>query len=114
MLRAQNFQTIDDAGIAPELRPHTLLPALAVQRELPDQLAGLDLGMDLEVDNFAHNFEDRPRHRLAHGRRSRDPLAVAGRGVYLEPRRAGATPRFASTTRCCPAPTIRRPAPRRS
>src|SRR6188474_35800 len=42
VLRAQNFQTIDDAGIPPQLRPHTLLPALAVQATFPDQLAGLD------------------------------------------------------------------------
>lgn len=85
VLRAQNFQTIDDAGIAPELRPHTLLPALAVHADSPDQLAGLELGMDLEVDNFAHNYDD----RVATGWRTdiapeiRWPLR--GAGVYLEP-----------------------------
>ena len=58
VLRAQNFQTIDDIGIPPELRPHTLLPQLAVHAGFPDQLAGLQLGLDLEVGDFAHNYED--------------------------------------------------------
>src|SRR5262245_16580245 len=53
VLRAQNFQTIDDVGIPPELRPHTLLPGLAVHAGFPDQFAGLDVGLDLEVADFA-------------------------------------------------------------
>jgi LPS-assembly protein len=85
VLRAQNFQTIDDAGIAPELRPHTLLPALAVHAGFPDQPAGLELGMDLEVDNFAHNYDDRVATgwRMDVAPEIRWPLR--GAGVYLEP-----------------------------
>jgi len=85
LLRAQNFQTIDDAGIPPELRPHTLLPALAVQATFPDQLAGLDFGLDLEVGDFAHNYEDRVATgwRVDVAPEIRWPLR--GAGVYLEP-----------------------------
>jgi hypothetical protein len=39
VLRAQNFQTIDDIGIPPELRPHTIAPQLAVHADFPNQLA---------------------------------------------------------------------------
>jgi LPS-assembly protein len=85
VLRAQNFQTIDDAGIPPELRPHTLLPALAVHAGFPDQLAGLELGMDLEVGNFTHNYDDRVATgwRMDLAPEIRWPLR--GAGVYLEP-----------------------------
>lgn len=85
VLRAQNFQTIDDAGIPPQLRPHTLLPALAVHAGFPDQWAGLELGMDLEVGNFAHNYEDRVATgwRMDVAPEIRWPLR--GAGVYLEP-----------------------------
>jgi LPS-assembly protein len=85
VLRAQNFQTIDDIGIPPELRPHTLLPDLAVHADFPEQLAGLDFGMDLEVSNFAHNYEDRVATgwRMDVAPQIRWPLR--GAGVYLEP-----------------------------
>jgi LPS-assembly protein len=86
MLRAQNFQTIDDIGIPPELRPHTLLPDLAVHAGFPDQFAGLELGLDLEIGNFAHNYDD----RVATGWRTdlapEISLPLRGAGVYLEPR----------------------------
>ncbi len=85
VLRAQNFQTIDDIGIAPELRPHTLLPQLAVHAALPNQLGHLQLGLDLEVGNFAHNYDD----RVATGWRTdlapEIRLPLRGAGVYLEP-----------------------------
>ncbi|HEX4972304.1 MAG TPA: LPS assembly protein LptD [Steroidobacteraceae bacterium] len=85
VLRAQNFQTIDDAGIPPELRPHTMLPALAVHAGFPDQLAGLDVGLDLEVADFAHNYDDRVATgwRMDVAPEIRWPLR--GAGVYLEP-----------------------------
>lgn len=85
ILRAQNFQTIDDIGIAPEQRPHTLLPQMAVRAAFPDQLAGLTLGFDLEVANFEHNYAG----RVATGWRAdvtpEIRLPLRGAGVYLEP-----------------------------
>lgn len=85
VLRAQNFQTIDDIGIAPELRPHTVLPQLAVHAGFPDQFAGLTVGLDLEVGNFAHNYEARVATgwRMDVAPEIRWPLR--GAGVYLEP-----------------------------
>jgi LPS-assembly protein len=85
VLRAQNFQTIDDIGIPPELRPHTLLPQLALHAAFPDQIGKLELGLDLELGNFAHNYED----RVATGWRTdiapEIRLPLRGAGVYLEP-----------------------------
>jgi LPS-assembly protein len=85
VLRAQNFQTIDDVGIPPELRPHTLLPQLGVHAGLPDQLGGLELGLDLEVGDFEHNYDD----RVATGWRvdvaPEISLPLRGAGVYLVP-----------------------------
>jgi LPS-assembly protein len=85
VLRAQNFQTIDDIGIPPELRPHTLVPQLAVRAGFPNQLAGLEFGLDLEVGDFAHNYEDRVTTgwRVDAAPEIRWPLR--GAGVYLEP-----------------------------
>ena len=85
MLRAQNFQTIDDAGIPPELRPHTMLPALAVHAGFPDRFAGLDAGLDFEIADFAHNYDDRVATgwRMDVAPEIRWPLR--GAGVYLEP-----------------------------
>ena len=85
VLRAQNFQTIDDLGIPPELRPHTMAPQLAVHAGFPNQLVGLDLGVDLEVDNFMHNYEDlvTTGWRMDFAPEIRLPLR--GAGVYLEP-----------------------------
>jgi LPS-assembly protein len=85
VLRAQNFQTIDDAGIPPELRPHTMLPALAVHAGFPDRFAGLDAGLDFEIADFAHNYDDRVATgwRMDVAPEIRWPLR--GAGVYLEP-----------------------------
>lgn len=85
VLRAQNFQTIDDIGIPPELRPHSLLPQLAVHAGFPDQLAGLEVGLDLEVGNFAHNFEDRVATGWRMDVAPEIRLPMRGAGVYLEP-----------------------------
>lgn len=85
VLRAQNFQTIDDIGIPPELRPHTLLPQLAVHAGFPDQLAGLEFGLDLEVDNFAHNYDDRVATGWRMDVAPEIHLPLRGAGVYLEP-----------------------------
>jgi LPS-assembly protein len=85
VLRAQNFQTIDDIGIPPELRPHTMAPQLAVHAGFPNQLAGLALGVDLEVGDFLHNYEDlvTTGWRMDFAPEIRLPLR--GAGVYLEP-----------------------------
>ena len=85
VLRAQNFQTIDDVGIPPELRPHTLLPQLAVHAAFPDQLAGLHLGLDLEVGDFAHNYDDRVATGWRMDAAPEIRLPLRGAGVYLEP-----------------------------
>jgi LPS-assembly protein len=85
VLRAQNFQTIDDIGIAPELRPHTLLPQLAVHAGFPNQLAGLQFGLDLEVGDFAHNYEDRVTTGWRADIAPEIRLPLRGAGVYLEP-----------------------------
>jgi LPS-assembly protein len=85
VLRAQNFQTIDDVGIPPELRPHTLLPQLAVHAGFPDQLAGLQLGLDLEAADFAHNYDDRVATGWRMDVAPEIRLPLRGAGVYLEP-----------------------------
>lgn len=85
VLRAQNFQTIDDIGIPPELRPHTLLPQLAVHAGFPDQLAGLEFGLDLEAGNFAHNYDDRVATGWRMDVAPEIRLPLRGAGVYLEP-----------------------------
>jgi LPS-assembly protein len=83
-LRAQNFQTIDDIGIAREDRPHTLLPQLAVRADFPDQPYGLALGFDFELANFAHNFDIVDTGwRMDVAPEVRMPLR--GAGIYLEP-----------------------------
>ncbi len=85
VLRAQNLQTIDDIGIAPELRPHTMLPQLAVHAAFPNQFANLHFGLDMELGNFAHNFDDRVTTgwRMDVAPEVRWPFR--GAGVYLEP-----------------------------
>ncbi|MDY0067660.1 MAG: LPS assembly protein LptD [Steroidobacteraceae bacterium] len=82
-LRAQNFQVIDDT-IDPALRPHTILPQLAVRASYPDQLFGLTLGLDLEAGNFQHNLagvDDGWRIDVMPEMR----LPLRGAGVWLEP-----------------------------
>lgn len=85
VLRAQNFQTIDDIGIPPELRPHTLLPQLSVHAGFPDQLAGLEFGVDLEIGDFAHNYDDRVATGWRMDVAPEIRLPMRGAGVYLEP-----------------------------
>jgi LPS-assembly protein len=85
VLRAQNFQTIDDLGIPPELRPHTMAPQLAVHAGFPNQLAGLQFGLDMEVGNFAHNYEDRVTTGWRADFAPEVRLPLRGAGVYLEP-----------------------------
>jgi LPS-assembly protein len=85
ILRAQNFQTIDDIGIAPEQRPHSLLPQLGVSAMFPNQIAGLGFRFDLEVVDFAHNFANTVNTgwRTDFAPELRWPMN--GAGVYLEP-----------------------------
>jgi LPS-assembly protein len=85
VLRAQNFQTIDDLGIPPELRPHTMLPQLAVHAAFPDRLGSLRFGLDMEVGNFTHNYDDlvATGWRMDVAPEVRWPLR--GAGIYLEP-----------------------------
>jgi LPS-assembly protein len=85
VLRAQNFQTIDDIGIPPELRPHTLLPQLAVHAAFPDQLGKLEFGLDLEVGDFAHNYDDRVATGWRMDVAPEIRLPLRGAGMYLEP-----------------------------
>lgn len=83
VLRAQNFQTIDDT-IDPALRPHTLLPQLAVLASFPDQSFGLEFGFGAELASFEHNLESRDQGwRFDAAPEIRMPLR--GAGVYLEP-----------------------------
>lgn len=83
-LRAQNFQTIDDAGIDPLDRPHTLLPQFALHGSYPDQAFGLTLDLDMELANFRHNVEGVDSGwRIDMAPRLRMPLR--GSGIYLEP-----------------------------
>jgi LPS-assembly protein len=85
VLRAQNFQTIDDIGIAPEERPHTLLPQLAVRAAFPDQVAGLAFGLDLEVGSFEHNYAELLDTGWRMDVAPEIRLPLRGAGVYLEP-----------------------------
>ena len=92
-LRAQNFQTIDDLrtladgtvdGIAPEDRPHTLLPQLAVRADFPEQPYGLAFGLDFELANFTHNYDPlNTGWRVDVAPEVRMPLR--GAGLYIEP-----------------------------
>ena len=82
-LRAQNFQTIDES-IAPEDRPHTVLPQLAVHGFFPDQPFGLTFGVDAEIANFDHSLAGLPTGwRLDAAPEVRMPLR--GSGIYIEP-----------------------------
>jgi LPS-assembly protein len=85
VLRAQNFQTIDDIGIPPELRPHTIVPQLAVHAGFPNQLAGLEFGLDLEVGNFAHNYANLVTTGWRMDVAPEVRLPMRGAGMYLEP-----------------------------
>ncbi|MFC4308396.1 LPS-assembly protein LptD [Steroidobacter flavus] len=89
IVRAQNFQTIDFATdnrmpIAPEDRPYTMLPQMAVRASFPDQPFGLTYGMDFELANFQHNVDTlNTGWRTDFAPEIRMPLR--GAGVYLEP-----------------------------
>jgi LPS-assembly protein len=91
VLRAQNFQTIDDIGIAdPADRPHTVLPQLAVRAALPDGLFGLWGGVDFELSDFEHNYDfGLAGQRINTGWRMdvapEIRLPLRGAGIYLEP-----------------------------
>jgi LPS-assembly protein len=85
LLRAQNFQTIDDVGIAPEDRPHTLLPQFALRASFPDALSRLTLGFDMEVAGFAHNYDDRVDTGWRMDAVPEVRLPLRGAGMYLEP-----------------------------
>ncbi|WP_210399199.1 LPS-assembly protein LptD [Steroidobacter denitrificans] len=83
-LYAQNFQTVDSAGIDPLDRPHTLLPQLTLHGSYPDQAFGLTLDLDMELANFRHNVaavDSGWRIDMAPGLR----MPLRGAGVYLEP-----------------------------
>lgn len=85
--RAQNFQTIDYVidnapSIAPEDRPYTVLPQLAVRALFPDQPFGLALGMDGELASFTRGIGVTGT-RLDMAPEVRMPLR--GAGIYLEP-----------------------------
>lgn len=83
VMRAQNFQTIDDA-IDPASRPHTILPQLAFHTSVPEQALGLTLGLDAELANFEHGLASEPAGwRFDAAPEIRMPLR--GAGVYLEP-----------------------------
>ncbi len=87
IVRAQNFQVIDDT-IDPTLRPYTVLPQLALSASLPDRPFGLTLGLDLEVANFAHNFDREPYNLTTGWRVDAAPeirMPLRGRGIYVEP-----------------------------
>lgn len=85
VLRAQNFQTIDDLGIPPELRPHTIVPQLAVHAGFPNEFAGLQFGLDMEVGDFAHNYEDLVTTGWRMDVAPEVRLPLRGAGMYLEP-----------------------------
>ncbi|HKQ12456.1 MAG TPA: LPS assembly protein LptD [Steroidobacteraceae bacterium] len=85
VLRAQNFQTIDDIGIPPELRPHTLRPQLAVHAGFPNQFAGLEFGLDMEVGDFVHNYADLVTTGWRMDVAPEVRLPLRGAGMYLEP-----------------------------
>jgi len=86
--RAQNFQTIDDQRIAPEDRPYTILPEIAVHAAVPDQPFGLELGLDMEVANFDRSLTDALDSNVKGWRLDAAPeirMPLRGAGVYLEP-----------------------------
>jgi LPS-assembly protein len=85
ILRAQNFQTIDDIGIVPEERPHTLLPQLALRATFPEAWSRLTLGLDMEVAGFAHNYDDRVDTGWRMDAAPEVRLPLRGAGMYLEP-----------------------------
>jgi LPS-assembly protein len=87
ILRAQNFQVIDDS-IDPIDRPYTVLPQLALTGSWPEQPFGLTFGVDMELGNFEHNFDRQPFEketgwRLDVAPEIRMPLRTSG--IYLEP-----------------------------
>ncbi len=89
MVRAQNFQTIDDT-IEPSVRPHTVLPQFALHGAFPDRPLGLTFGFDFELANFDHNVVTAdPATRVDSGWRidaaPEVRLPLRGAGVYLEP-----------------------------
>lgn len=87
ILRAQNFQVIDDT-IDPSVRPYTILPQLAVSATLPDQPFGLTFGLDFELANFRHNFDRAPYDLTTGWRLDAAPeirMPLRGPGIYLEP-----------------------------
>lgn len=87
VVSAQNFQTIDDIGVLPPDRPHTILPQLAVSARFPNQPLGFTVGADIELADFEHNYAELPGvdtgWRLDVAPEIRLPLR--GAGVYLEP-----------------------------
>jgi LPS-assembly protein len=91
VLRAQNFQTIDDIGIPdPADRPHTILPQLAVRAAFPDTPYGLFAGVDFELSDFQHNYEfGLDGTPIATGWRvdvaPEIRMPLRGAGIYLEP-----------------------------
>lgn len=87
VLRAQNFQVIDDS-LDPSVRPYTILPQLAISAALPDQPFGLTLGFDLELVHFRHNFDRAPYELPTGWRLDVAPeirMPLRGPGIYLEP-----------------------------
>ncbi|HEX7115314.1 MAG TPA: LPS assembly protein LptD [Steroidobacter sp.] len=82
---AQNFQTIDDIGVAPEDRPYELVPQLAARAFYPDQPLGLELALDMELASFEHTRTNlvNTGWRLDVAPEIRWPLRAAG--MYLEP-----------------------------
>lgn len=87
ILRAQNFQVIDDT-IDPTQRPYTVLPQLAVSASLAERPFGLTFGLDFEVANFTHNFDRAPYNLTTGWRVDAAPevrMPLRGRGIYVEP-----------------------------
>lgn len=88
-LRAQNFQTIDFATanrmpIAPQFRPYTTVPQMALRGSYPDQAFGLTWNMDMEMSSFQHNVTGLPTGwRSDFAPEVRMPLRAAG--LYIEP-----------------------------
>ena len=87
LLRTQNFQVIDDS-VAEVDRPYTILPQLAVMGSWPDRAFGLTFDIDMEVANFAHNFDRAPYNKQTGWRLDVAPqvrMPLRGAGIYLEP-----------------------------
>ena len=78
VLRAQNFQTIDDTGIRARATSVHAAAAARRARGLPDQLAGLDSAWTWSSAT-SRTTTRTACHRLAHRCRARDPLAAARR-----------------------------------